>query len=507
VYGNITSKTLRRTNVEKHLMFEDIRELGYEQRYFPPNLASDKPWKLNIHELIMADCSASSIDIGIITDQMLEEWCSLTPDESKQEISILPLDTVVNGVPGLRFIDSINKNSSMGHPYNKQKRLFMDELPANKKHQHPVQFYKEIEEKFDTSCNTAVRGLRNYPIFRASLKDEALPLRKINAGKVRVFMGAPVDFTLLMRSALLSFIRVAQVNRYIFEGAPGIEAQGTDWGDLYNYLSTFGTDKCIFGDFAGFDTSMRADFMLAAFDLIARFHKRCGASEEHVRAIYSIAQDVTFPMVEYHGDLVQFYGVNPSGQALTVTLNGIINCMYMRYCYLKLNPCNEVKSFRTNVKLITYGDDNGMGVSDHVPWFNHTTVMETLGDIGVTYTMADKESQSRPYISIHDADFLKRKWRWEQDLARYVAPLEVNSIVKSLMVGVKSKHLSEQQLSAQIIDSALSEFFWHGRDLFDEWYTHLDHIVVKYDLALYLPNKRLLSWGDYVSRCTGSLEP
>lgn len=500
VYGNIAPKTLRRSRVEEHIMFQDIIDLGFKQEFFAPNLSTDKPWKLNIQQLVEADCIVPMEEIMIIKNHMLQEWIDLTPQKYKDEICILDLNTVVNGVAGRRFIDSINKNSSMGYPYNKQKRLFLTELPPNEDHQHPVKFHKEIVDRFNKCCNNAVNGVRNYPIFRASLKDEALPLRKIKSGKVRVFMGAPIDFTLLMRSALLSFIRVAQLNRYVFEGAPGIEAQGKEWGELFEYLTQHGTDRCIFGDFAGFDTSMRSNFMLAAFELIEDFHKACGASEEHLIVIRSIAQDVTFPMVEYHGDLVRFNGINPSGQALTVTLNSIVNCMYMRYCYLKLNPAHEILSFRKNVKLMTYGDDNGMGVSEEVSWFNHTKIASVLASINVTYTMADKVTESKPYISIHDADFLKRKWRWEDDLHRFVCPLDVKSIIKSLMIGLKSKHLSSRQLAAQIVDTALAEFFWHGKDLFDEWYIHLSHIVEKYDLAPYLPSDHLLTWGEHVRR-------
>lgn len=500
VYGNLCSKTRRRSKVKPHLLYDDLIKLGFEQEYFTPNLASDKPWKTNIIQQVDVDCLVSNDVLNTIKDQMLLEWVEKTPQKFKDEIAILDLETVVNGIAGRKYIDSINKSSSMGHPFNKQKKHFLTELPQTEDHQHPVEFDREIVERYERQCMNASKADRNFPIFRASLKDEAVTQRKIAANKVRVFMGAPVDFTLLMRSALLSFIRVAQSNRYIFEGAPGIEAQGEDWQSLFEYLTAHGENQCVFGDFAGFDTSMRANFMIAAFELIAEFHRACGASDEHINAIRSIAMDVTFPMVEYNGDLVSFYGVNPSGQALTVTLNGIINCMYMRYCYLTLNPRRELLSFRSNVNLITYGDDNGMGISPKIPWFNHTSITKALSNINIKYTMADKLSDSVPYISIYKADFLKRKWRYEPQMSRHVCPLEIKSIIKSLMIGVKKQHLSEHDHTAQVLDQALAEFFWHGEEIFLLWRTRFIGMVESYHLHGYLPSGKLLTWKDHIIR-------
>jgi len=106
---------------------------------------------------------------------------------------------------------------------------------------------------------------------------------------------------------------------------------------------------------------------------------------------------VNFPVCDFFGDLIRFLGTNPSGWPLTVILNGIVNSLYMRYAYFHLNPAKEVRSFKKNVALMTYGDDNSAGVSASAPWFNHTAISEVLSGIGVKYTMADKKTESVPY--------------------------------------------------------------------------------------------------------------
>jgi len=245
---------------------------------------------------------------------------------------------------------------------------------------------------------------------------------------------------------------------------------------------------------------MRSNFLLSAFKLIEDFHRARGVDEQYCRVIRCIAYDVTFPVVSYNGALIELFGKNPSGQALTVTINSIVNCMYMRYCYKCLNPQKELRSFRQNVSLITYGDDNGMGVSENCPWFNHCSISKTLQEIGVTYTMADKLSTSVPYIHISEADFLKRKWRYEEELGKRVCPLEISSIYKSLMIGVKSKAISPQDHATSIIRSANSEFFWHGREVFDKWQKHFKNMIEHHELQSFFESTPLESWSDLILR-------
>ena len=110
---------------------------------------------------------------------------------------------------------------------------------------------------------------------------------------------------------------------------------------------------------------------------------------------------------------MEFFGTNPSGHPLTVIINCIVNSLYMRYAYSKLNPDGEMCSdFQNKVHLLTYGDDNILNVCPTIPWFNHTSIQAAIAKIGVEYTMADKEAESLPYIHINECSFLKRSWRY-----------------------------------------------------------------------------------------------
>lgn len=116
---------------------------------------------------------------------------------------------------------------------------------------------------------------------------------------------------------------------------------------------------------------------------------------------------------------------------------------------------------------MTYGDDNVMGISPEVPTFNHTVIRDSLVKIGVVYTMADKETESIPRIHISKISFLKRYWRWDAEIGEHMAQLEEGSIGKSLTKCVPSKTISLKAQAVDTMHSAIREYFFHGRDVFE----------------------------------------
>jgi hypothetical protein len=233
-------------------------------------------------------------------------------------------------------------------------------------------------------------------VFSAAFKNEALLRAKAETGKVRLFMMASIESTIVMRMYLLSFVRVAQMNHYLFECAPGTESQCVEWDWFYQYLTQFGKKRMIFGDFKGYDRSMHPIFILKAFDVIARFIIFCTGDLAHANAVRCIGMEIAFTRLDFFGDLVRLFGKNPSGQALTAIINGLVNSLYMRYVYVVCAPERNCLQFKSHVALITYGDDNGMGVSAKIDFFTHTSIRDVLETIGVVYTMADKTRRVAP---------------------------------------------------------------------------------------------------------------
>jgi hypothetical protein len=402
-----------------------------------------------------------------------------------------------NGVPGVKYIDKINRNTSMGAPYKRGKKHFLVPGEPTDDVREPQVYNETICQRIDEMHATYMSGKRVMPVFCGQEKDEAMKLKKIMNMMNRIFTGAPADATHITRKYLLTVIRVMQNNRTIFECGPGLNPMSTEWEYLRSHICKYGENRMIAGDYGKFDKTMPPCIILAAFDIIRWMCEKSGYSPKELVVVQGIAEDTAFPLVDFNGDLVEFFGSNPSGHALTVIINGLANSLYMRYCYHVLNPKHDVTTFQSHVALITYGDDNAMGVSQDAPWFNHTAVQKVLADIGIRYTMADKEAISVPYINIDEVSFLKRTWRWDEDVGAYLAPIEEASLGKSLTRVVASKTISAEAQAIEVLLNAHMEYFNYGQDVFFKKDIMIRDIMDKCDLWEHKLNIVFPTWEQY----------
>jgi hypothetical protein len=180
-----------------------------------------------------------------------------------------------------------------------------------------------------------------------------------------------------------------------------------------------------------------------------------------------LATDVCYPVVAYNGDLVELLGSNPSGQNLTVYVNSIVNSLLFRAGYFTMCGLHAAP-FRTRVSLITYGDDAKSSVHDDVRYnFDHIKFAKFLDGVGMKFTMPDKNSEATAFMTDEDADLLKRKNVYMPELGHYVGALDEDSIFKSLHSTMQSKYLTPKEQAIQNIDTAISDWFYHGREVYE----------------------------------------
>jgi hypothetical protein len=468
-----------------------------EIKHGKPAMSGWEPWRKNIVEMVKPTVKHDRSILSECVKAYAEDIISGMEPGWEKELMFLSRKASVNGLPGVKFIDKMNTNTSMGFPWNKSKKSFL--IPAvDDMYPEGVDFESDVWERVDAVLEKYSKGERAFPIFTGHLKDEATPLKKCEIKKTRLFTGGPVDWSIAVRSRLLTFVRLVQKNKYVFEAGPGLVAQSTEWEKVREFLTAFGEDQIIAGDYGKFDKNMIADFVLAAFEVICTVYKAAGFEENEVREIFCIGNDVAFPLVNVNGDLLEFFGTNPSGHPLTVIINSLVNSLYVRYAFRKLG--GDVKLFQKLVHLFTYGDDNCMGVSKTTPWFNHTAIQKVLADIGVVYTMADKEAESRPYININECSFLKRVWRYDADVGAYLAPLDEESIHRSLTMWVPSGTINEYKQMVDVISSANGEYFFYGKEIFNKNREFFREILSRAPYNAYVTDSTLPTWQDLYER-------
>jgi hypothetical protein len=306
-------------------------------------------------------------------------------------------------------------------------------------------------------------GKRCYMIWKSCLKDEPTKLTK---DKVRVFQSAPLVLQLLIRMYFLPLVRIIQMNPILYECAVGVNAEGLEWEELWEAAMSKGKDRVLAGDYSKYDVRMPAQVTIAAFDILIDIAEKCDSyTEEDIHLMKMVVHEIVYPVMAYNGDLIQLFGTNPSGQNLTVIINSLVNSLLLRSCFYTIYPTND---FKENCAFLTYGDDVIGTVSESCSKFTHITYAEWLADHDMKFTMPDKESTPTHYMTESDVDFLKRKCVFNEDLGQKVGLLSEESIFKRLHSHLLSKELTLAMHSAQNIESSLHDWFYYGRDIFED---------------------------------------
>jgi hypothetical protein len=397
---------------------------------------------------------------------------------------VRPLTQMENicGIDGLRFIDKINPQTSIGYPLSGAKeryieRLDPDDFPGVA---CPAKLDQQFWNEADRMENEYRQGRRCHVPFKACLKDE--PTRKTK-DKVRVFQASPIALQLVIRKYYLPIVRLLSLFPLDAECGVGINTMGPEFSILVEHMRKFGADRILAGDYSKYDLRMPAQLILAAFDVLIIIAQQFGYSEEDVIIMRGIATDVAYPVMAYNGDLLQHFGSNPSGQNLTVYINSIVNSLLLRTAYFKIYEGKKVPPYREVASMMTYGDDVKGSVKPGYDEYNHVSYADFLKERDMVFTMPDKESKPIPFMKDEDADFLKRKNVYNEELDQWMGALDETSVFKSLTSVLKSKAITPLEQSMQNIDGAMREWFAYGRDHYELRRAQMKRVAAKHGIA------------------------
>lgn len=425
--------------------------------------------------------------------------------EKLGNVGKLDNDAVLAGIDGVDGFNAMNFGSSKGFPETGPKN---DVVEKSERFVEGIDCPRDCDPKYWDEVarmeQEFLQSVRINTVFKGSLKDEPTKLTK---KKVRVFAGCNMAFTMLVRKYYLSMAKLVMDNSNIFECAVGINVESPEWHQLVTYVHKYGVDRVIAGDYKAFDGRMAPKFMLASFKILIDIARVSGNyDEEDLLIMRGIASEICSPTYDFHGVLLQVFGSNPSGHPLTVIINSMVNSLYLRYCYYYLGSKQrsllrplKLPLFNRVVRAVTYGDDNLMSVREGFSWFNHTALADTFAECGITYTMADKEAESVPYINGMEASFLKHFPVWDEELGLYRAKIEENSIQKMLHTHLSSKHLTRAEQSSNGIIDAMDKYFGFGRDTYNKRRAQLIEVASRHEEITNMEAK-LLTYDEQINR-------
>jgi len=473
-----------------------------EERLYGPVMDSWRAQQAGLREFLQPVKHMEEDLLIEIADVWVNHILENLPIEELTLISPCCLDAAVNGVPGMAYVDSIKRSTSMGFPYYKTKKAYLEELPDDL-WPEGVKFTPEVEQKIADWMDLLRDGIRLHAVFGANLKDEAVSKKKLLACKTRIFFSCPAELLVIVRMFYLGFARVVQRNRELFWVAIGLNTTSPEWDALFHVLSKFGTDTTVAGDHVFYDKKVKMLVMYYVMDAINKICVASGKYTEEMKLMMEVLKyELMNPSVDFFGMLITLLGGEVSGHQLTTIFNCILNIFYLMYAYKKAGY--DLNDFFENVVGVILGDDHVLCINPERPLYHHTHIKDVLEGLGLGYTMADKDSESRPYISLYEAPFLKRTFHYDVKLGVHVGRLEFNSIVKMITVQVRSKTVMLSTQLAQAICSATSEMFFYGEEAFDEFNDFISKLDKSPSLKQQMLEYPTLSFDAYKRRFWGS---
>nr|QUS52717.1 hypothetical protein 1 [Mute swan feces associated picorna-like virus 16] len=358
------------------------------------------------------------------------------------------------------FMSPMNRRSSPGYGWTtkagksigKTKWLGSDEYILDN---------AELRESVERREILAKQGVRAPHLWVDTLKVERRTIEKVLAGKTRVFSVGQMDYGLLSRKYFLGFNGHVMNNRIDNEIAVGVNPYSIEWTQLANHLRKKG-DCVIAGDFSNYDGTLNPQIMHACLDLINEWYDD---GEENFLIRRTLFEEVV-SSIHICGKLVyQWTHSQPSGNPLTTILNSMYNSVSMRVVYAL--EFGEIKSFRDNVSMISYGDDNVVNIKRQIiDRFNQYSISARYSEIGMTYTDESKgKNELVKSRALSEVEFLKRGFIERN--GRFDAPLSLDTILE--MVYWVRGELDHDELCISNCENAYLELSLHSPEVFELW--------------------------------------
>lgn len=421
----------------------------------------------------------------------------LCKSELWRDVAPLTNKETINGIPGRKFIDSMNMSTSIGYPLTGSKMDYVIEHDSTGEAGINRDFKPVVWDEINRVEKCLRNGERAYCIAKACKKDEVLPTEK---DKCRIFYGNSIALTFLVRKYYLPLVRILQMNPLVSECAVGVNCHSQEWEQLNKHMDRFGRDRTIGGDYSKYDQKLPSQLLFAALRILMNMAKALNYDDDDLQIMNALCGELVYAYVAFNGDLISVTeGLHISGNSLTVILNGICGSLNLRCFYFSVYPSSD--NFRDYVSLLTYGDDNKGSASSERPLFNVAAAAKFLGTYGQTYTNPDKTAADKPYLNPDTCDFLKRTSVYHPQLNLHLGALSEESLFKMLHNALLPRGAlrTPVQAAGENIDTALSEWFNHGEKKYELRRRQLTQIIEKHSLHNQCSG-HLLTYGDRVDR-------
>jgi len=437
----------------------------------------------------------SSVEFATAAKEMLTNWDGICLD------SLRPVSDAqaINGIPTALYCPPINPNTSGGFPFPGTKMSHMFNNPDDDG-RNRFSLNAFAQDKYDTFDNAIRHGLPfPVPILNTGVKDEPRDPTKF----VRPITVFPMPVVIAFRKYFMMFSRLAAINLDKTGVSIGTNPYGPDFEAIHKRLFYEGAG-IIAGDFSSYDTLISIDALMSVYGVIYELFVKSGNySEEDLSAVRVLSSLSMNWYTVIDGLLVSVAGANSSGHPLTTLINCMVNQLFMICAFNRLKPSGSNIKYSDSIRYAYYGDDNLLSVGSSCKcFFNQLTLTNAFAEVGIKYTDANKSLSAKEFEEHADASFLKRIFKFHPDLKCVVGALDIEAIYDSLRFASRSSispPRSEVMHTAELLDNAVMEIFYHGPDIYNFHYAIFEDLAKECGI-LNLVRFRKISYSERVSQ-------
>jgi len=399
--------------------------------------------------------------------------------ERPQEKRLFSFEESIVGIPGTEF-DSINRRTSPGYPAvvldpkgNKGKTwYFGDGDEFNLGSESCISLKEDIE----LSIVRAEGLIRDEHIFMDCLKDELRPIEKVDEFKTRLISASPLKLLLMYRMYFGAYMLWYKINRIDNQSAIGVNVFCEEWDLIAKKFSRLspGSSRGIgAGDYSKFDGSEKPIIHNKILEVINEWYGDC-TENQNVRKV--LWMELTNSLHIQGNCIYEWYTSLPSGHPLTPIVNTMYNGIAFRYCWMRAHQDTpDMYKFNEKCYLIALGDDNVFSVhEDNRETFNEVVVGKYMSELGLTYTSETKDGLNAELRSLDKVEFLKRSWRYENIVRRFVAPLRIDGLLDTISWTKRGNQCD--RITEDKVDNALRELSLHGKEVYSSWSSKISNV-------------------------------
>lgn len=404
----------------------------------------------------------------------LSKWQKCTPPISLPDLNfdfshVLPRTAVISGckpisiresIFGCPGVDAMDATKSSGWPYVCQGRTRAQVMKLEGD-LSPV-FEKSVDDLREMLKERAVPM-----IVVDAVKDELVPFKSIEDGKVRIFQIGQLQHLVLYRMEMSMFWIELRRLPYETPFSAGLNPHSSQWGLLYKRLNGMrcsdGVLRFMAGDFKGHEFTLPAAYGYVFADMIDTLYP----VEDEVRR--TVRRNLIFSIIwPYHLHKHRIFKVdkgNSSGSGMTFIYGSTVSYLVFQAAW-KYIVKEKTKKFENFVEMAITIDDTICTVRD-TPEFNMISVAEYIEMVGMKYTSFDKREVSVPYLMEDEVDYLKRQFRMRQGFM--FAPLTKASIYEAVMFGTGTSRSGNPRLDLlNTLRNMLIEAVHHGPEMYNK---------------------------------------